>query len=150
MSKKKRTLIGQCPWSTSPCWLLLKKLSWDLLNIKAIFPDVGISNLKIGWSWDVLSLYWEFLYRYNDVFILRWRLGLYSLIGNQIQDYQTHTKCVLSSSLLEKKFDYVFYILYIYITKNNFCVIKTQIAKFMGPTWGPPGSCWPQMGSILA
>ena len=25
-----------------------------------------------------------------------------------------------------------------------------QIAKFMGPTWGPPGSCRPQMGPILA
>ena len=27
---------------------------------------------------------------------------------------------------------------------------QTQIAKFMGPTWGPPGSCRPQMDSILA
>ena len=27
--------------------------------------------------------------------------------------------------------------------------ISTQIAKFMGPTWGPPGSYWPQMGPIL-
>ena len=26
----------------------------------------------------------------------------------------------------------------------------TQIARFMGPTWGPPGSCRPQMGPILA
>ena len=26
----------------------------------------------------------------------------------------------------------------------------TQIAKFMRPTWGPPGSCRPQMGPILA
>ena len=26
----------------------------------------------------------------------------------------------------------------------------TQIAKFMGPTWGLPGSCRPQMGPILA
>ena len=26
----------------------------------------------------------------------------------------------------------------------------TQIVKFMGPTWGPPGSCRPQMGPILA
>ena len=24
-----------------------------------------------------------------------------------------------------------------------------QIAKFMGPTWGPPGSYWPQMGPML-
>ena len=26
----------------------------------------------------------------------------------------------------------------------------SQIAKFMGPTWGPPGSCRPQMGPVLA
>ena len=25
----------------------------------------------------------------------------------------------------------------------------SQIAKFMGPTWGPPGSCRPQMGPML-
>ena len=25
----------------------------------------------------------------------------------------------------------------------------TQIAKIMGPTWGPPGSCRPQMGPML-
>ena len=28
--------------------------------------------------------------------------------------------------------------------------LVTQIAKFMGPTWGPPGSCRPQMGPMLA
>ena len=28
--------------------------------------------------------------------------------------------------------------------------IWSQIAKFMGPTWGPLGSCRPQMGPILA
>ena len=26
----------------------------------------------------------------------------------------------------------------------------TQITRFMGPTWGPPGSCRPQMGPMLA
>ena len=26
----------------------------------------------------------------------------------------------------------------------------TQMARFVGPTWGPPGSCRPQMGSMLA
>ena len=26
----------------------------------------------------------------------------------------------------------------------------TQITEFMWPTWGPPGSCRPQMGTILA
>ena len=29
-------------------------------------------------------------------------------------------------------------------------VMNSQIAKFMGPTWGPPGSCRPQMGPMLA
>ena len=29
-------------------------------------------------------------------------------------------------------------------------VKQTQIAKFVGPTWGPPESCWPQMGPMLA
>ena len=28
--------------------------------------------------------------------------------------------------------------------------ISAQIANFMGPTWGPPGSCQPQMGPMLA
>ena len=28
--------------------------------------------------------------------------------------------------------------------------IFSQIAKFMGPTWGPPGSCRPQVGPMLA
>ena len=26
----------------------------------------------------------------------------------------------------------------------------TLIAQFMGPTWGPPGSCWHQMATMLA
>ena len=28
--------------------------------------------------------------------------------------------------------------------------MTSQIAKFMGPIWGPPGSCWPQTGPISA
>ena len=29
-------------------------------------------------------------------------------------------------------------------------IMTSQIAKFMGPTWGPTGSCRPQMGPMLA
>ena len=29
-------------------------------------------------------------------------------------------------------------------------LMVSQIAKFMGPTWGPPGSCWLQMCPMLA
>ena len=36
--------------------------------------------------------------------------------------------------------------------ENWLCYNSTVplIAKFMGPTWGPPGSCQPQMGPMLA
>ena len=33
---------------------------------------------------------------------------------------------------------------------NSHPVVYSQITKFMGPTWGPPGSCRPQMGPMLA
>ena len=37
------------------------------------------------------------------------------------------------------------------ITRSvSLCMLDTQIAKFMGPTWGPPGSCRLQMGPMLA
>ena len=29
-------------------------------------------------------------------------------------------------------------------------LVLTKIARIMGPTWGPPGSCRPQMGPMLA
>ena len=36
-----------------------------------------------------------------------------------------------------------------FVTSHQLCGIS-QIARFMGPTWGPPGSCRPQLGPILA
>ena len=49
-------------------------------------------------------------------------------------------------SSISKIFEKVVYNqLYKYYTQN-----KSQIARFMGPTWGPPGSCRPQMGPTLA
>ena len=35
-------------------------------------------------------------------------------------------------------------------TYNIVSSIHSQRAKFMGPIWGPPGSCRPQMGPMLA
>ena len=39
---------------------------------------------------------------------------------------------------------------YTYCWGWQIIVICTQIAKFMGPAWGPSGSCRPQMGPMLA
>ena len=35
-------------------------------------------------------------------------------------------------------------------TCNGLLELASQIAKFMGPTWDPPGSCRPQTGPMLA
>ena len=37
-----------------------------------------------------------------------------------------------------------------FLVSKLYSHLGSQIAKFMGPIWGPPGSCRPQMGSILA
>ena len=39
---------------------------------------------------------------------------------------------------------------YVYIDVTDIPQAIPQIAKFMGPTWGPSGSCRPQMGPMLA
>ena len=36
------------------------------------------------------------------------------------------------------------------MNSHGFYAMLPQIAKFMGQTWGPPGSCQPQMGPMLA
>ena len=36
------------------------------------------------------------------------------------------------------------------LLRRHYNDIITQIARFMGSTWGPPGSCRPQMGPMLA
>ena len=54
------------------------------------------------------------------------------------------------------KLIFVTYVNHIYkpvpLSYSSVCTTEvwSQIAKFMGPTWAPPGSCWPQMGPISA
>ena len=59
------------------------------------------------------------------------------------------------SSLLNNFFLYTLSTLYCHIlwtqSQQTFSYHEhTHIAMFMGPTWGPPGSCSPQMGPMLA
>ena len=43
-----------------------------------------------------------------------------------------------------------FYVRTFMVAVNARLCKTTQIAKFMGPTWSPPGSCRSQMGPMLA
>ena len=55
-----------------------------------------------------------------------------------------------------KKFYSRFWLCLFEMDVENACMVgmelemSAQIAKFMGPTWGPPGSCRPQTGPMLA
>ena len=40
--------------------------------------------------------------------------------------------------------------IFMYVLGAGIIYMYGQIAKFMGPTWGPPGSCRPQLGPMLA
>ena len=48
------------------------------------------------------------------------------------------------------KYEWIMIISHYPTYRQDHTMLLTQIAKFMEPTWGPPGSCRPQMGLMLA
>ena len=52
-------------------------------------------------------------------------------------------------SITESSFKIVYYCKFHWSSRNVALDNLSQIAKFMGPTWGPPESCRPQMGPML-
>ena len=68
---------------------------------------------------------------------------------SSLNSYSTHQKLY---TRFEFCCDYepVHFIHIIYSYPTDTGTIIPQIAIFMGPTWGPPGSCRPQMGHMLA
>ena len=42
------------------------------------------------------------------------------------------------------------FIYFVWQYSTCFWTENVQLTKFIGPTWGPPGSCRPQMGPMLA
>ena len=61
-------------------------------------------------------------------------------LGNYAQPMCRFILCISASHYLDMD---------IYILGCEHANIP-QIAKFMGPTWDPPGSCRPQLGPMLA
>ena len=59
----------------------------------------------------------------------------------QLRPVKNHVIKLLLRRILTRKF---------FIIADPRQGMASQIAKFMGPTWGPPGSCRPQMGHMLA
>ena len=61
----------------------------------------------------------------------------------------------LANDLQTLNFHYIFlpHVVFRGVSVSHGCyhsVIISKIERFMGPSWGPPGSCRPQMGPMLA
>ena len=67
---------------------------------------------------------------------------MFSLLSCMLSFSESNVNCSKCNSFVFWKFP-------VYPICIMLIVITFQIAKFMGPTWGPPGSCRPQMGPML-
>ena len=68
-----------------------------------------------------------------------------------VWQYILHHVCYISRWEQQSNFDHHLMVCIFFQGKQ--CCGKCrcpQITQFMGPSWGPPGSCWPQMGPMLA
>ena len=116
---------------SSPEYLLLMGLwVWPTTGMHIVFENYQMPTHKPfldPWPWLGQS----------DVLKVRWWLLPFAPRA----DSPTHTR--LTGIGYEALLSY---------NLNSTCVlVRSQIAKFMGPKFmGPPGSCWPQMGPMLA
>ena len=97
------------------------------------------------WNAFIQCYWWCFLpltVSRKSLFIMILCITILILHLNLFVVWRTHSLgMAMTYNILHKIIDHK------YIHHNN---INTQIVKFMGPTWGPPGTCRLQMGPMLA
>ena len=84
-------------------------------------------------------LWWEFLNWQDCIFIL----NVYDGNSNTGKTTSVYWMLMIGIPILARLHLYTECLLWEFLYWQD-CIF-TQIAKFMGPTWGPPGSCRPQM-----
>ena len=87
-----------------------------------------------------------FIRKFKMYFRLILQNGCYFSCGQCIISKQNVHR-VQSSGLYGS---FILYNFYLYRMSVRFHNNNSQIGKFMGTTWGPPGSCRPQIGPMLA
>ena len=89
----------------------------------------------------------DFVFKFHFKFYCRW--ASQSSFGQQFLRIYNNYIMRLPRRINQRKL----YLAIIFLSKHNIYPLREylpQIAKFMGPTWGPLGSCRPQMGPMLA
>ena len=124
--------IWLSPFCDSEFWLQCPNLNWICFQFIPIpIPDLTPALHIFPPTWNTTHQYvirgvgW--LYLFPDTDLLHEKIGIR-----------------LISLAPEKRGSIVKMIIFKHIIQI------TQIAKFMAATWGPPGSCRPQMGPMLA
>ena len=125
-------------------FILQKIVHLDAMIIMLRHYDV-IQNIHICKNWNISK---KNLHLQSNILTcrLRFRFCLsvtepeYTVVYEQVQEFEdsNHTGANEESKIASQ------------VTWKRNITNETQIAKFMGPTWGPPGSCRPQMGPMLA
>ena len=106
--------------------VLRERIWYHIDGIYVLCCKIHIAVIKIDKMFPIID-YLTYLPGLKSFFL--WKHGFYC---------QFHEAMILHA-------------LIIYYTFIHVCVVNSaQIAKFMAPTWGPPGSCRPHMGPMLA
>ena len=156
-------------------WPILAKMELicQQTQVSGVNPSSGVPERMTGGWWDGLAMVLTpicyvllsqcKLFIQRNLVNMKWNAGLYLSLFcthlvclnqglNQASNFFLITQCI-------KIYNTVYYNMLSYRQPLPvYCVhlsivvyqIFIQIAKFMGPTWGPPGSCRPQMGPMSA
>ena len=119
--------------------------------------DVRKYRSLASWTWNtresiidcmcnLMMLWWNKLRPGPNVLIMNHKLVFYLLAPRRCGN---HFKIVIMDTLDKYKSFFNSWTSYCKHIENN-KEWTSQIARFMGPTWDPPGSCRPQVGSMLA
>ena len=123
--------------------IYLISIHYHIINGVRLFAIYDIGSLQCK-HWCLL---WVIISVYVHVFI-HWTsspLDIFRYLGEKLSLYTTQ-KIMINKEPRKTNMLYL---------GGNMIDIKmnnraTQIARLMGPTWGPPGSCRPQRGPMLA
>ena len=127
-------------------------LSFDIINLSAQSSFLPMHDDRIStnyWSLFLLGCIIHSVFiSSHQLFISlwSWEIPLINHLVSQEMGYVKITSLWFSTDVISSDAKFT-----LGIRENILSFVMTsQIAKFMGPTWGPPGSCRPQIGPMLA
>ena len=119
------------------------------LQINIIYENITTLYLNIGARWRrYTTVNWLIMKTGN----CQCRLSIWTLWTQW--NYKSNCKAPIHENVFESVINITnggqFLCLNVLNSSYNTTTYNTQIAEFMGPTWGPSKSCRPQVGPMLA